>query len=329
MARIYVLHENAPWVEPLEQAFAAQDLPYELWFLEEGILPFDDVPPPGVFYNRMSASSHTRGHRFAPELTAGVLAWLESHQRRVVNDSRALALEVSKLAQYAALQRAGIAVPRTLAAVGRDRVMDAVEAFGDGPYILKPNRGGKGLGVRLFQNKTDVATYLHGPAAAQDAPIDGIWLVQDYIRAPEPFITRLEFVGGKFLYALRVDTRDGFELCPADACAIGTAACPAESAADNKFSILGDFAADSANAHLIARCEGFLRANGIEIAGIEIIRNIEGKVFTYDVNTNTNYNMLAEKAAGLPHGGMWAIAQFLGTEFNRLRFRPDGIAAAE
>ena len=25
------------------------------------------VPPEGVFYNRMSASSHTRGHRHAPE----------------------------------------------------------------------------------------------------------------------------------------------------------------------------------------------------------------------------------------------------------------------
>ena len=32
-----------------------------------------NTPPQGVFYNRMSASSHTRGHRFAPEFTAVVL----------------------------------------------------------------------------------------------------------------------------------------------------------------------------------------------------------------------------------------------------------------
>ena len=45
-------------------------------------------------------------------------------------------------------------------------------------------------------------------------------LVQEYVAAPEPFITRAEFVGGRFLYALRVDTSEGFELCPADICTV-------------------------------------------------------------------------------------------------------------
>ena len=44
----------------------------------------------------MSASSHTRGHRYAAELTAAVLAWLKRHDRRVVDGSRALDLEISK-----------------------------------------------------------------------------------------------------------------------------------------------------------------------------------------------------------------------------------------
>ena len=34
-------------------------------------------------------------------------------------------------------------------------------------------------------------------------------------------ITRAEFVGGRFLYAVEVDTSSGFELCPADACTVG------------------------------------------------------------------------------------------------------------
>ena len=51
----------------------------------------------------MSASSHTRDHRFAAELTGGVLAWLESHGRKIVNNGRALQLEISKIAQYRAL----------------------------------------------------------------------------------------------------------------------------------------------------------------------------------------------------------------------------------
>ena len=90
MSRIYVLHENSPWVEPLREAFAELGLPFEEWFLDQGTLAFDRQPPDGVFYSRMSASSHTRGHRYAPELTHGVLNWLERHGRRVVNNSRAL-----------------------------------------------------------------------------------------------------------------------------------------------------------------------------------------------------------------------------------------------
>ena len=91
MSRIYVIHENDAWVEPLRAAFEELRLPFEEWFLGAGRLDLAEPPPEGVFYNRMSASSHTRGHRYAPEHTAAVLAWLERHGRRVANGSRALA----------------------------------------------------------------------------------------------------------------------------------------------------------------------------------------------------------------------------------------------
>ena len=68
MSKIYVIHENSAWVEPLQAAFRELELPYEEWFLDEGKLDLSAPPPEGVFYNRMSASSHTRDHRFAPEV---------------------------------------------------------------------------------------------------------------------------------------------------------------------------------------------------------------------------------------------------------------------
>jgi len=71
MPKIYVIHENDAWVEPLRIAFDALSLPYEEWFLSDGQLDLTVPPPEGVFYNRMSASSHTRGHRYAAELTGG------------------------------------------------------------------------------------------------------------------------------------------------------------------------------------------------------------------------------------------------------------------
>jgi hypothetical protein len=264
----------------------------------------------------MSASSHTRGHRYAPEYTSTVLAWLESHGRRVVNSGRALQLEINKIAQYATLRNFGVRTPRTFAAVGKDNVIKAASHF-EGEFITKHNRAGKGLGVRLFHSQTALRDYVLG--GEFDDSVDGITLVQEYVRAPAPFITRVEFIGGEFLYAVQVDTSLGFELCPADVCEIGDAACPvgtsqlattpAKSAP--RFRILPDF-----DHPILGAYKKFLAANHIEVAGIEFITDTKGELFTYDVNTNTNYNSAAEAVA--QKFGMKAVASFLGRELHKL-----------
>ena len=230
---VYVIHENDVWVEPLRKEFAARKIPFAEWHLDAGVLDLRAAPPQGVFYNRMSASSHTRGHRYAPEFTAAVLAWLTRHGRIVVNGERALQLEVSKVAQYEALDRFGVETPQTLAVAGKDNIKEAAQRLGF-PLILKHNRAGKGLGVRLFLSAAALDEHLAGTEF--EPSVDGITLVQRYIKAPQPFVTRVEFVGGKFLYAVRVDTSQGFELCPADACQIDTSkladACPAVAPSD-------------------------------------------------------------------------------------------------
>src|ERR1700749_163754 len=148
---IHVIHENPAWLEPLAPALDADALPWRDWFLDRSVFDLSRPPPEGVFYNRMSASSHTRDHRYAAELTAAVLGWLERHGRRVVNGSRALDLEISKARQYAALEAVGIRTPDTIVVAGKELLVDAARRrFDGGPFIVKPNRGGKGLGGRLF-----------------------------------------------------------------------------------------------------------------------------------------------------------------------------------
>jgi hypothetical protein len=295
MPKVHVIHENDAWVEPLRTAFEAIGTPFEEWFLDTGALDLTRPPPEGVFYNRMSASSHTRGHIYAPEYAGAVIELLERHGRTVVNGRRALQLELSKVAQYQALALHGIPTPATVAVVGRENIPDAAARLGY-PLILKHNRAGKGLGVRLVRSAAGLKEVLAGLALSEDAdahPRDGIWLVQRYVEAPEPFITRAEFVGGRFLYAVRVDTSEGFQLCPADACAVPAAAtCPAE-ARGPKFQVLEGFTHP-----LIHRMEAFLLANGIGIGAVEFITDRDGATFAYDVNTNTNYNAEAELAAG-------------------------------
>ena len=198
-----------------------------------------------------------------------------------------------------------------------------------GPFITKHNRAGKGLGVNLFLSVE--ALQSHFESGAFEESVDGVTLIQEYIQAPEPYITRVEFVGGQFLYAVRVDTSLGFELCPADVCQVSDAFCPvgettvtsaqAQSAATPRFRIVKDF-----DHPIIERYRRFITDNGIAIAGIEFITDQRGELYTYDVNTNTNYNGAAEAEAGIY--GMRAIATYLGHELRGVHQTKRNVRAA-
>jgi hypothetical protein len=242
-----------------------------------------------------------------PMNMGGVLAWLVRHGRRVVNGPGALDLEISKARQYAALEAAGVAVPRTVLVAGSGQLASAARAhFAAGSFILKPNGGGKGLGVRLFDRRTRCRPI--STARNTSRPWMACICCRNTCRASEPVITRAEFVGGRFLYAVEVDTTDGFELCPADACAAPLAR--------PKFRIVAGI-----DPGLRARLETFLADAGVEVAGLELITDAHGRTLAYDVNTNTNYNPEAERADGrfgTTRSGPGALAAFLGAELKRL-----------
>lgn len=307
MSKIYIIHENDEWTIHLTKRLDELNLPYESWHLGEGSVDLTKEPPKGIFYSRMSASSHTRNHRYSPELAGAVFAWLENHGRTVFNGSKALSLELSKIHQYIALEKAGIRVPKTIGAVGKEQIVKAAKSLGESSFITKHNRAGKGLGVQLFHSIEALEEYLNGPS--YEEPVDGITLIQQYIKAPESFITRAEFIGGKFFYAVRVDTSEGFELCPADACTINDLFCPVGEQVEKKpkFEII-----DYVDEEQIAKYEALLRDNEITVAGIEFIQDENGVVYTYDINTNTNYNSEAEARAG--KFGMLQLAEFLGKQ---------------
>lgn len=287
MTEVIILHENDEWLPPFRQAFGAAGLTFSEWHLREGQVDLTAVPPDAIFYSRMSASAHTRGHAEAPALCQAVLNWLESHGRTILNGSRALYFETSKVAQYTALTAAGIATPATIATVGAQALVAAAQQLDQWPVIVKPNRGGKGLGVQKFDTLDGLKAFAADAAAMADS-VDGIWLLQEYFETTDGTITRAEFIGGKLHYAVRVATGDSFELCPAEACDIDETP---------RFVVTRDVPAD-----LVQGFEAFLAMNAIAIAGIEFARLKDGRVLTYDINTNTNYNPAAEQAAGVTPG---------------------------
>jgi len=295
--KVHVLHENPDWFAPIGAALDAAGIPYDQWLLGDGVLDLSEPPPGGVFWSRMSASSHTRGHPHAKDQTRGVLSWLEAHGRRVVNGRRVLELEMSKVDQLVALRAAGFDVPRTVAVAGTAELAAAARKL-PAPFIAKHNQGGKGLGVRLFDSHDEFDAYL---ASSGYAPaVDGITLLQEYLRGAEPRITRVEIVGGEFIYAITANTElGGFELCPADACELG------DSPPVSLFTLRDGF-----DHPITGRYVDFARQLGIEIAGFEFIETAGGRLVTYDINTTTNYNASIEAAA--PRSAQRAVAAYLG-----------------
>lgn len=235
---VHIIHDNPEWIPPFAAALEARGIDVVEWLLPGTAIDLTQAPPEGLFWSRLSASSHTRTDPHVKEYGRAVLAWLEAAGRTVINGAHVYELEVSKVLQHRRLDAHGFSVPRTTAVLGAAQLTEAVRAFTP-PFITKHNQGGKGLGVRRFDSHADFDVAAHEFAPGGDnAPNDGITLVQDYVQPAQPFITRAEFVDGRFHYAVRVDVSDGsFELCPAEACevpapGISTAVCAVPDASD-------------------------------------------------------------------------------------------------
>jgi glutathione synthase/RimK-type ligase-like ATP-grasp enzyme len=297
---LYVLHENPDWFPPFARAFREAGLDADEWLLIEGVIDLNAPPPDGVFYNRLSASSHTRNHPHSKDYTRAVLEWLEAHDRRVVNGRSVVEMEVSKVRQLSLLRAFGIDTPRTVAVIGRDNLLAAAASFPT-PFITKHNQGGKGLGVRRFDDLATFRAYVQSDEF--EVPVDGITLLQEYLQPRAPFITRIETVGYEFVYAITADTeRGGFQLCPADACELDENGKPKQAA--SLFALREGFAAP-----IIDQVLGFARKYHLEVAGFEFIETVDGRSVVYDVNTNTNYNPDVEAVA--PKSGPGELAAYI------------------
>lgn len=307
MKKIFIIHENEEWIKPLVAELKNTNASFEKWHMNEVCIDMSLPPPDGIFYNRMSASSHSRGHRYAPEYTAAVLNWLEFYNKRVINNSSALALEISKSLQYKELKKAGINIPKTQFTSDKNQLLKLGKIF-PLPFLTKHNRAGRGLGIKLFHDYYNFEQYVESDDFEES--IDGITLLQEYIITKTEVITRAEFIDSKFIYAVQVDTSNGFQLCPADACNLEDEYCPAN-ATGNKFMILENFSNP-----ILDKFQKVLKNNHIEIAGIEFLQDNSGKLYSYDINTNTNYNSIAENLYELK--GMKTIADFLIRELDKL-----------
>ena len=127
MKKIYLIHENKDWLQPLEKVLLDKGIPFTEWNMVDRTINLFTSPPEGIFFNRMSASSHSRGNRYCPELTTGLISWLEVNKRLVLNGSNAQRLELSKMIQYSELNLVGLKVPKTICSTTLKGIIDAAK----------------------------------------------------------------------------------------------------------------------------------------------------------------------------------------------------------
>ncbi|HEV8184900.1 MAG TPA: hypothetical protein VGP40_03020, partial [Chthoniobacterales bacterium] len=170
----------------------------------------------GLFFNRMSASAYLRGNGRSIFFTHDYLAHLERNGTRVINGAQAFAYEISKAAQLSLLRSLGLSCPRSRVINCVEEASKAAEALGF-PVIIKPNIGGRGAGIVRLNSAAELERAL---ASSQiDLGIDSTALVQEFIPARGGHISRVETLGGKFLYALKIyPSEENFNLCPAEVC---------------------------------------------------------------------------------------------------------------
>jgi hypothetical protein len=277
-----------------------------------------------IYFNRISPSSHTRNHRFSCEITGQLLDYLSLYSCRIINDQRALSLELSKVKQYVELTKSEIRVPRT-AFVGSATSLNSKESIATKdkfiellkqtarenffnpstqtwtPFVTKHNRAGKGLGVHLFTDDQELEKQFENLSNNnnnndEEFSVDGIYLLQEYIKSPRQVINRAEFIGFQLMYVIEVDTRQGFQLCPSDACRKTADAKLVKQSADeikHGFNVRSNESFTDNEKKVIKQLENFLRERKIEVAGIEWVDD-GTNIYVYDVNCNTNYNVAAE-----------------------------------
>ena len=291
MKKIFLLHDNKDWIVPIKDALSAKKVDVDEWYIsDKKNIAIEDEPPEGVFFNRMSPSASSRGHGDTSPYINTLLEWLDFHNRKVINGKDIWYIETSKIYQYKLLKKHDINTPRTIATFSSAELLSAVESIGL-PVILKYNCGGSGAGVKLIKNIEEISNI--GEEYYNNS-LDGIVLVQEYIKSSENFVYRMEFIDGDLIYIVKINTESGFELCPADSCSLEGRYCPITSQEVHKFEIMKDFYHP-----IIDNIKDMLRSNNIEVAGVEMIFDAEGKPFIYDINANTNYNSKAQDRAGI------------------------------
>lgn len=303
MKPFIIYHEHPEWFKPLLKELSEREIPFIQ--IDPRSYHFDleeNKPECSLFLNRMSPSAYLRNAGQGIFFTLDYLKHLETLGITVINGYRAYSYEISKARQLILMQSLGIKYPKSKVINHPNQIIAASNSLRF-PILVKPNIGGSGAGITKFSSVQEIESAIKENNI--DLGMDNTALVQEFIPARGGYITRIETLGGKFLYGIRVYTTGNiFNLCPADICQT-----------DNESEMLQNSCVLEApknglriesytpSEDIIENIETIVKNAGIDVGGIEyIIDDRDGEVLYYDVNTLSNFVADAENVIGFnPH----------------------------
>lgn len=292
---LIVLYEHPEWQRPLFDALERRGVAFQPFDLKSASFANTDLPRATIYFNQASPSAYLRGHVRAVPFALSFMRSLALSGARVINGADVFALELSKSAQATLLERIGVPTPLTLAfndvAALRRRAHEL-----RWPALLKPEQGGSGARIQLVESVDELEQLLAERPALWEP--DHLLCVQEYVPSdPERGIVRLEFVGGRLLYAMRVVSHGRFNLCPSPVCnpesGDQTGACEVPAGPPVEFHPYPEVPDEA-----VALACRIVQAARLDVGGIEYLDGIDGRRVFYDVNANSNLRPSIAKAFG-------------------------------
>ena len=243
-----------------------------------------------LLFNRMSPSAWQRGVGHGIFYTIHYLTHLEEKGVRVVNGSRGFTHETSKGLQITLLESLGLPYPRAHVIHHSSQALSAADAVGY-PVVIKPNIGGSGAGIERFDSPEQLRRAVEENRLYFG--IDSTALIQEAFTPRNGIITRVEVLGGEYLYAIQIHTEGKtFNLCPGDVCQSADGVelakrpgCPVD-AAKNGLTVAGY----EPPREIIENVERIMEVAGIEVGGVEYVNDDRtGRLLYYDINALSNF----------------------------------------
>jgi hypothetical protein len=285
-----IYHEHPDWFRPLFAELERRGIPFvRLDPRAHCYDPAEKESPYALVFNRMSPSAYLRGGVQGMFFTVAFMAHLERLGVPVVNGRKGFEVEISKARQLTLLESLGLPYPLARAINHPSKAVEASEGLRF-PVVVKANIGGSGAGLVKFADRDALAAA--AKANQLDFGVDHTALVQEFVPARGGQITRVETLGGKYLYAIKVfTTGESFNLCPADICQradgveLVRSACPVN-APKTGLKVEGY----TPPPEVISACERIVQSAGIDVGGIEyMIDDRDGKIVYYDINALSNF----------------------------------------